>query len=335
MATPNKDAEYLVRLRDYYADNRRIPSFKRIAELMGFSSRMSSDRLLQRLASAGYIVRTPDDEAWIPSGRFFEHPLAGVSIRAGSPDMVEARGPTFRRRSAADAEPKQLRRNGMRGFGPDKTTSTDKDRPDSLRVRQRTLARESLLKAAKKVFEEKGFLKTRVSDIAARAGVSHGHFYNYFDSKNAIFRELARDVDQKLIDSQDVFHDQTSAATPQERMKMAIRVNFERFQSEARIIGIIEEVSHYDQDVDDIRRVLHKKDSIRLARTIREMQQEGKADPRLDPTIASAALGAMSWRFAERWFLRGELTCSFDEGVEQYTLLVMNALQFMVGVDSK
>ena len=48
------------------------------------------------------------------------------------------------------------------------------------------------MQAAKFVFERKGFLNARVSDIANRAKISHGTFYHYFDSKEAIFLELAR-----------------------------------------------------------------------------------------------------------------------------------------------
>ncbi|MBT9461205.1 MAG: LexA family transcriptional regulator [Rugosibacter sp.] len=92
MTSANKDAEYLDRLRDYYADNRRIPSFQRIAELMGFSSRTASDRLLERLESAGYMERAPDDGAWIPAGRFFERSLVNASVRAGTPDAIDGTG---------------------------------------------------------------------------------------------------------------------------------------------------------------------------------------------------------------------------------------------------
>jgi len=92
MLTQNKDAEYLDRLRDYYAENRRIPSFQRIAELMGFSSRTASGKLLERLESADFIKRTTDDDAWIPAGRFFERPLVGVSVQAGRPDVIEGTG---------------------------------------------------------------------------------------------------------------------------------------------------------------------------------------------------------------------------------------------------
>jgi AcrR family transcriptional regulator len=41
------------------------------------------------------------------------------------------------------------------------------------------------------VFEDTGFLEARISDIADRAGLSHGSFYHYFDSKEQVFREVA------------------------------------------------------------------------------------------------------------------------------------------------
>jgi len=92
MVTPNKDDDYLDRLRDYYAENRRIPSMQRIAELMAFASKTASRKLLERLAAAGFVQRTPDDDAWIPAGRFFERALAGGTVHAGYPDLIEGVG---------------------------------------------------------------------------------------------------------------------------------------------------------------------------------------------------------------------------------------------------
>jgi repressor LexA len=89
MATPGKDDGYLDRLRDYYAENRRIPSMQRIAELMRFASKTASRKLLERLAANGFVQRAPDDDAWIPAARFFERPLAGGAVRAGRPDAVD------------------------------------------------------------------------------------------------------------------------------------------------------------------------------------------------------------------------------------------------------
>ncbi|NWG29997.1 MAG: LexA family transcriptional regulator [Rhodocyclaceae bacterium] len=88
-ASPDRDADYLGRLRDYYAANRHIPSFQRIAELMGFASKAAASKLMDRLAAAGFFERAPDDACWIPAERFFERPLAEVAVRAGAPDAIE------------------------------------------------------------------------------------------------------------------------------------------------------------------------------------------------------------------------------------------------------
>lgn len=53
--------------------------------------------------------------------------------------------------------------------------------------------KKQILKAAVEVFAERGFHRTRVSDIAKRAGVAYGLIYHYFDSKddvlNCVFEE--------------------------------------------------------------------------------------------------------------------------------------------------
>ena len=43
--------------------------------------------------------------------------------------------------------------------------------------------------AALELFAERGFAATRLEDVAARAGVSKGTVYLYFDSKEALFKE--------------------------------------------------------------------------------------------------------------------------------------------------
>jgi len=52
--------------------------------------------------------------------------------------------------------------------------------------------REQLLSAALKVISHRGLAATKIGDIAAAAGLSHGLVYHYFDSKDDIFTELVR-----------------------------------------------------------------------------------------------------------------------------------------------
>jgi AcrR family transcriptional regulator len=50
--------------------------------------------------------------------------------------------------------------------------------------------REQLLAAGRRVFAERGYHNAGVSHIIAEAGVARGTFYNYFESKRALFQEV-------------------------------------------------------------------------------------------------------------------------------------------------
>lgn len=92
MTSSNNDSEYLDRLRDFYAENRHIPSFQRIGELIGFASKSSVSKLIERLEAAGFIERARDGDVWVPSARFFERPLVNAVVRAGIPDAIDGTG---------------------------------------------------------------------------------------------------------------------------------------------------------------------------------------------------------------------------------------------------
>ena len=62
-------------------------------------------------------------------------------------------------------------------------------------IRQRTILapairRQLLLDAAVWAFARKGYRRTAISDIIARAAVARGTFYLYFDSKEQVFRAI-------------------------------------------------------------------------------------------------------------------------------------------------
>ena len=61
------------------------------------------------------------------------------------------------------------------------------------RQRRKEARPAELSAAALALFVEKGFAATRLEEIAARAGVSKGTLYLYFDSKEALFTAAIRD----------------------------------------------------------------------------------------------------------------------------------------------
>src|SRR5437763_3897699 len=57
---------------------------------------------------------------------------------------------------------------------------------------ERTLRK--ILDAARHEFGERGFSDSSIVGITQRAGVALGTFYTYFDSKEAVFQALVRDM---------------------------------------------------------------------------------------------------------------------------------------------
>ena len=61
------------------------------------------------------------------------------------------------------------------------------------RKRRKEARPAELMAAALSLFVEKGFSATRLDDVAARAGVSKGTLYLYFDNKDALFKAVIQE----------------------------------------------------------------------------------------------------------------------------------------------
>lgn len=57
-----------------------------------------------------------------------------------------------------------------------------------------------MLAAALELFVERGYAATRLEDVAARAGVSKGTLYLYFDGKESLFKSVVRTNLLPLLD---------------------------------------------------------------------------------------------------------------------------------------
>jgi AcrR family transcriptional regulator len=203
-------------------------------------------------------------------------------------------------------------------------------RPSGPRSRKGIETRARLVDAAKHVFEDHGFLEARISDIAERAGLSHGSFYHYFESKEEVFLEVAVAQEDRLsmhtvVDSG--LLDRSVHANVRERVRESNRRYLADYRDEARIMGVIEEVSRYNESVRKVRFERFRHYCQRTERVIRRMQAQGLAETSLDAEFAAQALSAMVTRTAEMWFVQGLLDCSFEDGVDQLTSLCINALQ--------
>ncbi len=191
--------------------------------------------------------------------------------------------------------------------------------------------RARLVDAAKEVFERDGFLDARIVDITEGANLAPGGFYHYFDSKEELFLEVAQMQEEKLTAPSDDHAGDGEHLAPAERIRQANRLYLERYRDEAALMGVIEQVSRFDEDVNDARMATMKHFAERAERSIRRLQEQDGADRRLDPSMAADALGAMIARVAELWLVQGYRDYDFDQAVEQLSLLWSNALGLGAG----
>ena len=194
------------------------------------------------------------------------------------------------------------------------------------RSRKGVQTRARLIEAAREVFERDGFLNARISDIAATANLSQGSFYHYFESKEQIFREVAEAQERRLTEPDGEAGEAREELSPREVIGRANRRYFERYLDAARLMGVIEQVSRYDEPVSAARFATMKHFAERAERSIRRLQREGLADKKVDAAIAADALGAMVARFAELWMVQGYRDYEFETAVDQLTRLWANAL---------
>lgn len=75
------------------------------------------------------------------------------------------------------------------------------------RRRRKEARPHELTTAALSLFVEKGYAATKLDDIAARAGVSKGTLYLYFDSKEALFKAVIREGVVPAIEAGEAFLD--------------------------------------------------------------------------------------------------------------------------------
>lgn len=202
------------------------------------------------------------------------------------------------------------------------------------RSRKGRETRARLLAAAKQVFEDSGFLNARISDIVAGAGISHGAFYHYFDSKEQIFREVATEQEVSMLTLGDKIERRTSKAptgvSPFDRIRDANAAYFEAYRSEAKIMKVIEEVSRYDDQVYAVRAQRQREFGALVSRSISQLQEKGLADPRIDPDVAATALGGMIAKYAEMILVQHYADFGMMHSIDQLTLLWANA----IGLDS-
>ena len=166
-------------------------------------------------------------------------------------------------------------------------------------------AQSSLILAARRVFESRGFYDTRMSDIADEAGVAYGTAYRYFTSKEELFREVALSIQEEML-QYSLRHRPPAGISPYERIRHENRVFLESYRDNAAIIAVIDQVAASNSTMREMRKAARETFVLRTVRGLRHLQADGLAYDDVDPHYAANVLGSMVDRFAFIWFSLGE-----------------------------
>jgi len=157
--------------------------------------------------------------------------------------------------------------------------------------------RDRLVEEAWEVFSEKPYRHVRIAEIAARAGVSTGSFYSYFDSKEALFRVVATQALDQLFSYANVDPDNHDR-NPVRDLAYGMRQFFLTCLRNRTIALSIEQVRLIDNDVRLNRRGTLMQGAKRIERWIRNYQERGVCDPDIDPWFTALALQSMTVNLA-------------------------------------
>src|SRR4051794_24677990 len=160
--------------------------------------------------------------------------------------------------------------------------------------------RAALLQAGRELFEERGFADVRIDPGAERAGVSHGTFYTWFDSKESLLREIVAVVVEDVFAASAV-GTRLPADAAYARIEAANRLYLTAVTRHARILRVLDSLADTREEFRRLRVDLREAFVRRGMEGLVRLQEVGLADPALPPRATASALGAMVEAFAHLW----------------------------------
>lgn len=156
--------------------------------------------------------------------------------------------------------------------------------------------------AARQEFAARGYLSTKVEDIARAAGRSSASFYNYFTDKADVLTALARE-----------FHEDTrtqiavpyqKGRPPDEAVRMAITIFWETYRDRLGALSGVFQASMVDPNFLRSWREIRRSAIDFIALGIERAQKDGYC-PGIDPRMTASALSSMLEHFCYVWLAQG------------------------------
>ena len=168
--------------------------------------------------------------------------------------------------------------------------------------------RARLLRAARTVFEKRGYGAASVADIVTASGLARGTFYVHFKSKREIFIAVVHAVRADLLAGQ--MRPMEGSGTIRETIRFAIEHYLKAFKASARMINLIEEISISDRVVKAA--WLETRDALQAntIHSLERLRERGFADFEGDARMMALIVGGMVERMGAIRYVLGQ---QFDD----------------------
>lgn len=159
------------------------------------------------------------------------------------------------------------------------------------------LTRAKLLAAAEESFGTHGYGGASVADIVLRAGVSQGSFYVYFPGKEAIFRQLIRDMVREI---RLVTREAASVKSSRSEAEVAGALAFfDWLRAHRHLHRILHQIDQVDES---LAREFYDSISVGYVHGLDKSMADGEIES-VDPELLAYALMGISHFVSMRWVL--------------------------------
>ena len=189
----------------------------------------------------------------------------------------------------------------------------------------------TILDAAIKVFSEKGYYGSRVSDIAKEAGIAYGLVYHYFKKKEDLLISIFSTRWTALLDA--IRNAKDGMDDPREMLRKTISFIFHSYKNnpnmiKVMIVDVAKSTSIFNGD-----NVRHFTEAFTLLSEIIKMgQKRGMFKKDIDTVLAAYAVYGSIERIMLRWILEGTRSISSSEARSATDMLTSIVLS---GLDNK
>jgi len=144
--------------------------------------------------------------------------------------------------------------------------------------------RRLILRAAIRVFAEKGYHTCRVQDVASEAGVAYGLVYHYFGSKEELLETIFRRTWSRMLEA--VQEVERSGTAAREQLAQVAHIVLSAWQADPDLVRVlVREVARSPQLQQEIDEIQHA--FAALERIVAQGQETGELRQDLNPRLAA------------------------------------------------